>query len=453
MKSLTAREIASLAKGRISPIFAGEILIDNVVIDSRQARENSLFIAIKGELNDGHDYVREVVSSKNRVAMVNEEFSADLPNLIRVRNTVLGLGEIAANYRHRFNIPMVAITGSNGKTTVKEMLKSICSCYFGADNVLATNGNFNNHLGLPLTILGLNDQHKVAIFEMGMNHSGELDYLSKMAQPTMAVVNNVMFAHAGHFKSIAEIAAAKGEIYHGLDNKALACVDITNEYSQDWINNDIKAQIFSYGTEATGCFIKSIEDNTATYVTPCGELKISLRVLGQHNYYNALSAIVLAINLGCSLESIKAGLERYTGYKGRLELKNAFNGALIIDDTYNANPDSVKAALNAIQGLPRPYWFIFADLKELGIQELSFHEEVGRYISKSNIDMLITIGDLARHTAYFFDGEKIHFESNQDIVKYCLSNLPKNATLLIKGSNSMRLGEVAEDLSLGRKIF
>lgn len=454
MLKISAKEIAQMAEGELSKSFDCDAIIKQIVIDSRQVKENSLFVAICGDTNDGHNYVRQVVEKSGNFAIVNADFPLELPNLIRVSDTTLALGKLAANYRKKFAIPIAAITGSNGKTTVKEMVKSICDREFGKEHVLATSGNLNNHLGLPLTILELKQSHKVAIFEMGMNHSGELDYLSKIGHPTVAIINNVMFAHAGHFGCIEDIARAKGEIYHGLNDGGIACIDISSEYTKLWLDNDIKqCKTFVYGKEETNCYLKSIEDGVGYYITPLGELEIKLRVLGQHNYYNALTAIALTVNLGCSLKSIKNGLESYSGYKGRLELKNAFNGALIIDDTYNANPDSVKAALNAIQGLPRPYWFIFADLKELGIHEFEFHREIGEYAEAANVDMFLTVGDLAAHAAKFFSRDKIHFATNQDIVKYCLTNLPKNATLLIKGSNSMHLGEVAEELSLGRKIL
>ena len=450
MRKLDARQLVNLCNGIASEVFAEDGAINSVVIDSRKVSDGSLFIAIVGENHDGHDYVAQVIARGNTYALVNADFALDLPNLIRVKDTTQALGLLASNYRQLFTIPVVAITGSNGKTTVKEMLRSVCQTHFGIEHVLATSGNLNNHWGMPLTLLELNDNHKVAIIEMGMNHAGELDYLSKLAKPTLAVVNNVMFAHIGQFKSLAEIADAKGEIYNGLARDGIACIDVSNPFSKQWGTKAelTTAKIFDYGTAESGCYLAQFTEIGARYITPSGELEVSLQILGQHNYFNALTVIALAINLGCSLSSIKIGLENYTGYSGRLERKKAFNGALIVDDTYNANPDSVRAALKAISVLPRPYWFIFADLKELGSGELDFHREIGEQIQEDGVDHLLTIGSLARHAAKYFNGAKIHFESNQDIVKYCLSELPKSGTLLIKGSHSMRLNEVADQLTL-----
>lgn len=453
MRELNVQQIIKMCDGITADRFAVKGVINNVVIDSRKVSDGSLFIAIVGENHDAHDYVAQVIARGNTYALVNDNFKTDLPNLIRVKDTTHALGVLASNYRQLFTIPVVAITGSNGKTTVKEMLCCVCQTHFGAAHVLATSGNLNNHWGMPLTLLGLNDNHKIAIIEMGMNHAGELDYLSKLAKPTLAVVNNVMFAHIGQFKSLAEIADAKGEIYNGLADDGVACLDIGSTFIENWLDKPELAnrKIFNYGTAESGCYLAEFTKTGARYITPLGELEINLRILGKHNYFNALTVIALAINLGCSLNSIKTGLENYTGYSGRLERKTAFNGALVVDDTYNANPDSVKAALKAISELPRPHWFIFGDLKELGSGELDFHREIGEQIQGDGIDCLLTVGNLAKHAAKYFNGTKIHFESNQDIVKYCLSELPSNGTVLIKGSHSMNLAEVAKMLASPRQ--
>ncbi|MEN9946445.1 MAG: hypothetical protein RLZZ293_831 [Pseudomonadota bacterium] len=447
MSKLLSGNLVNWCNGVASKHFDLNIVLNKVVIDSRQANEKCLFVAISGENHDGHDYVAEVIERGN-FALVKHDYPLELPNLIRVNDTCLALGEIASKYRQQFDLQVVAITGSNGKTTVKEMLKSIAIEQFGADQVLATTGNLNNHLGVPLTLLNLTAQHKVAIIEMGMNHSGELSYLSKLAKPTLAIVNNVLLAHAGHFSSIEEIAQAKAEIYNGLIPNGIACIDQTSPFINYFLANITNQQIIKpYASSSSDCYIEQISPNGANYVTSHGNIKLKLKVLGEHNYFNAQSAIILALNLNCSLEAIKHGLENYTAYSGRLEPKTAFNGALIIDDSYNANPDSVKAALYAIAHLPRPHWFIFADLKELGSFELTLHEEIGKFIEQQKLDCLITTGELAKHSAKFVTTQKHHFAQNLDVVNYCLANLPAQGTLLIKGSNSMRLGEIVKSLS------
>lgn len=448
MEQISLRQLIEFIDCVASKDFAFDGYITQVTLDSRKVSNHTLFIAVKGDNHDGHDYVKNVVTNSTSYALVNENYPDELPNLIRVKDTTLALGEISANYRQMFQIPVVAITGSNGKTTVKEMLRSVCNKQFGVEHVLATSGNLNNHWGMPQTLLQLNKNHQVAIIEMGMNHTGEIDYLTNLAKPTIAVINNVLFAHAGFFRDVASIAKAKGEIYHGLTDDGIACIDISNKFAESWLENDIKTQrIFQYGNRATECYIDKLDDDKATYVTPLGILDIKLQILGKHNYINALTVIALAINIGCSLASIKSGLENYTGFKGRLEQKKSYNGALIIDDTYNANPDSVRAALDAIKNLPKPHWFILGDLKELGEREIQFHHEIGEYINSVTIDQLITVGNLAQYAAEKYSRTKIHFDKNDDVVQYCIDNLPSNATLLVKGSNSTKLYDVVEKLT------
>ena len=478
---LTLNTVGLMCGGDLSANADPDLIIRDVVIDSREAKPGSLFVAIIGENLDGHDYVEAAFANGASAALVHLRYagrnaqpltpeerraSTRIPRgVIYVEDTVKALGLLARSYRQQFNIPIVGITGSNGKTTTKEMLKSICNQEFGEQHVLATAGNLNNHLGLPLTLLKLNDEHKVAIIEMGMNHAGELDYLTNIAKPTIAVVGNVMLAHAGFFNDINDIAKAKGEIYHGLVDDGIACVNLTVVEHDMWLQDlhNKKVKVVPYGTEQSGYYIQSDINmdsslphesdrqndnahNAFTLVTPLGSAKIELQILGKHNQSNALTAATLAINMGCSLKSIIVGLSMYTGYKGRLERKKAFNGALIIDDTYNANPESVKAAILAIQNLPKPHWFIFADLKELGKFANDAHKEIGEFAATHGIDLLLTYGELANTAGDMFTGEQLHFKTREDIVEYCLHNLPAPATLLLKGSNSMGLDKVVAGL-------
>lgn len=453
--NLTLIEIAKMCGGVLSPDSNESLPINNVIIDSRNAQDNNLFVAITGENHDGHSFVGEVLNKVNAAALVSKTqilkldvASAKLPNLIYVEDTIKALGQLAGSYRQKFKIPVVGITGSNGKTTVKEMLKSICDVQFGADHVLATSGNYNNNIGMPLSLLRLSSVTKVAIIEMGMNHAKELDYLTHISQPTIAVVNNVFLAHAGFFNAIEDIARAKAEIYHGLLYDGIACINKAEPLYPIFEENvSASNPRFYFGDVESGCYIKSsTPDGVMNVVTAKGELHIQLKLLGSHNQYNALSAIALALNLNCDLTNIEKGLNNFTGYIRRLEKKMAFNGALIIDDSYNANPASVKAAIMAIKNLPKPHWFIFADLRELGKFAKAAHEEIGRFATDKEIDKFLTVGELASIANTTFNGDKLHFASNQDIVKYCRENLPKEATLLIKGSSSTNLKEVVNGL-------
>ena len=442
---LSLKEVANMCGGRLSLDSNPSQLIENVVIDSREVVPGTLFVAIKGEKQDGHDYVATCFTQGAVAALISTGETINQPNLIHVDDTVKALGLLAHNYRLKFNIPVVGITGSNGKTTVKEMLKSICEREFGEQHVLATSGNLNNHLGMPLTLLKLNKQHKVAIIEMGMNHAGELANLSALAKPTIAVVNNVMLAHAGFFADLSDIAKAKGEIYSGLGTDGIACINLTSPYIDLWRLH--RGQTIGFASPDSICYLSNSGLNgEIVLTTSAGKIKTTLQVLGEHNKANAVTAATLALLLKCHLDNISLGLASYTGYKGRLEKKTAFNGALIIDDSYNANPDSVKAAILAISQLPKPHWFIFADLRELGKFTDAAHEEIGIFAANNGIDCLLTVGVFTKTTDSVFKGNKMHFESNQDIVEYCKQYLPAESTLLVKGSNSMNLTQVVAKL-------
>jgi UDP-N-acetylmuramoyl-tripeptide--D-alanyl-D-alanine ligase len=529
MINLTLAQIAKMCDGRLitqydsgtqgndsTSVDADNILVNQVVIDSRQvtvpqcnddshnsSQNNSgtLFVAIIGETQDGHKFVNQSIANGAVACLVshlhestnfssstgslnaNSSTIATHSNFIVVSDTTKALGLLAANYRKLFNIPVVAITGSNGKTTVKEMLRSICNIEFGADHVLATEGNLNNHWGLPLTLLRLDNQHKVAILEMGMNHAGELDYLSNMAKPTIAIVNNAMRAHVEFFKNVEDVAKAKGEIYHGLMVNGIACINISDPLCDIWKAAADRKNIFAYRTvdnkankhdvkHDSQCYLKDVSpDGTLTIVALDSEFSVKLQVLGGHNQANAIAVTALAINIGCGIDSIRQGLESFTGYKRRLERKMAFNGGLIIDDSYNANPDSVKAAILAIQTLPQPYWFIFGDLGELGAMAETWHREIGEFARDNNISTLLTIGELAKiggdsFTAQFIQKnienivsiekkqhghnvnnlQHLHFADNQAIIDYCREHLPNKVTLLIKGSRSMKLDTIVDAL-------
>ena len=443
--NLTLQEIALMSGGTLSVGSDLSLLIDNVVIDSRIAKDNSLLVAIKGGKSDGHDFIANAVAKFKVGALVDKSYYEStlsstkvLPNLILVDDTIKALGLLAKNYRETLTIPIVGITGSNGKTTVKEMLNLICESEFGVGNVLATEGNLNNHIGMPLTILKIKPKHKVAIIEMGMNHSGELTYLSNIAKPNIATINNIMLAHAGNFNDLEDIATAKGEIFSGLMDDGVAYINQSSPYQDLWQNHPGKNIYF--GKPGSICYIKYSDTGSKfTLDGVLGEINCELKVLGEHNKLNAMTASALAIALHCSSKNIQQVLNNYKGYKGRLERKEAFNGALIIDDSYNANPDSVKVAILSIKDLPKPHWFVFADLGELGKFSKDSHAEIANFATQNGIDCLLSYGEDSKITHSVFKGTKMHFTSIEDIVKYCYEHLPKSATLLIKGSNSMNL--------------
>lgn len=447
--NINLETVAKYVKGKLSANSSNLRIIKSVSIDSRSLQVGGLYIALKGEKFNGNDFINKCFQNGAVACITSDEKYLTIPNVIYVLDTLVALGQLASCYRNQFNIPIIAITGSNGKTTLKEMLFNVCKLEFGAKHVLATKGNLNNHIGVPLTLLELDVMHKVAIIEMGMNHKGEIDYLTRITRPNMAIINNVMLSHIGFFKSIREIFEAKGEIFQGLAYNGIACINTNiNEY-QDYItaierlNRNIK--IYKYGKLGDSCYIENFIKNGAIIQVNEHKIQINLNVLGKHNYYNALSAIALSVNINIPTSIIVKGLNTYLGFDRRLEKKIAFNNATIIDDTYNASPDSTKAALLILEEFKSPKWFIFANMAELGEMSQHLHEGIGEF-ANGKVDFLITIGELARFTYSKFLGSKLHFDNNVGVIQYCKNNLPVNATLLIKGSKITHMEQIVKEL-------
>ena len=416
----------------------------------------SLFVAIVGDNNNGHNFIQSSFDNGANSAIVNHTHDVMYPNCIIVEDTTLALGLLAKNYRNTFtNIPIVAITGSNGKTTIKEMLKKVCEVEFGEEHVLASKNSFNNQWGVPLTILQIRPTHKVVILEMGMNHHGELHYLSEIAHPTIATVNNVLLSHVGFFKDLTDIAHAKGEIYDGIHGDNVALINTQVPYHTMWVANlrQRNCKMVRFGSDGELCYLQNVDDDgNINIMTKNGEVKFKLNVLGDHNIYNSVTVLALSILIGCSISSIESGLKQYTPYSHRMEKFSAFNGAIIIDDSYNGNPDSVKSAILAVAKLPKPLWMVFGDLGELGAYTESEHIKLGEFMHSHHVDNLLTIGQYTLLTGNKYIectgdiNSWCHFESIDNIVQYCKSNLPENATLLVKGSNSMQLWQVVNQL-------
>ena len=351
-------------------------------------------------------------------------------------------------------MPLVGITGSNGKTTVKEMLGSILRAHVGADAVLMTAGNFNNDIGLPLTLLGLNAAHRYAVIEMGMSHPGELTNLSALARPDVALVNNALRAHLGGFDSVEGIAQAKAEIFSGLSEQGIAVINQDDDNRAVFESAAGTHRILRFGLNSGDVYAKGhnlgIDGSTVTIASPAGEIDVRLPVPGEHNVKNALAATTLALALEIPTSAISRGLMSFVAVKGRLQKKNAINGATVIDDTYNANPDSMKAGLDVLSRMRAPRWFVMGDIGELGDTAPALHAEVGAAAAQLGIEMLLTLGDISRNAAQAFGERAKHFDQIEDLLAYLDGNLPAGATVLIKGSRFMRMERIVDHL-VGKK--
>jgi UDP-N-acetylmuramoyl-tripeptide--D-alanyl-D-alanine ligase len=429
--------------------FAGEdVLFTSVGTDSRAVTQGQLFVALRGENFDGHAFAQQSLTQGAVAAMVSTA-SDNLSAALVVEDTRLALGELAAYWRGKFDLPVIAITGSNGKTTVKEMLAAILrSVTQETDAVLATQGNLNNDIGLPLTLLKLRDQHRYAVVEMGMNHAGEIAYLTNIGRPDVALVNNATQAHMAGLGSVEAIAQAKGEIFSGLTRDGIAVINADDAFAPLWKGLATPHKVLTFGVEnpadVSACYQLDDCSSRIDLQTPKGAAALRLSVPGLHNVRNALAAASAALAIGIPLQVIVQGLENYSGVQGRLQYKAGINGAQVIDDTYNANPASMKAAIDVLAARAGEKWLVLGDMGELGEDAATMHAEIGRYARQAGIHALFALGNLSRETVAAFGMGAQHYEDMQTLVEDLLQGMQSTMTVLVKGSRFMRMERVAD---------
>jgi UDP-N-acetylmuramoyl-tripeptide--D-alanyl-D-alanine ligase len=421
-----------------------------VTTDSRDIRPGDLFIGIRGDRFDGQAFAGQALAAGAAAAMVSDEsaVSSAGASLLVVPDTRLALGQLAAAWRANFRIPLVAVTGSNGKTTVKEMLASILRAASAADAVLATRGNLNNDIGVPLTLLELKPQHRYAVIEMGMNHAGEIRYLTRLAAPDVALVNNAAPAHIEFFGSLEGIARAKGEIFEGLAQGGTAVINADDRHAGLWRELAGGHRVVDFGIERSAKVSASYRlrwlESEIVVKTPLGEARAVLKAPGLHNVRNALAASAAAVALQVPAQAIARGLERYAGVKGRLQQKAGLNGATLIDDTYNANPESARAAIAVLAQAPGKKLLVFGDMGELGAGASEMHAEIGRFAREQGIGRLFALGEHAAYAARAFGAGARHFARIEDLLAEAESTLAPGVTVLVKGSRFMQMERVVK---------
>ena len=445
MASLSLNESAIAMRGQLLGLDG---LWSGVCTDSRAVAPGQLFFALSGEHFDGHDFVDAVLAA-GAVAVVVERAMAGAGSQIVVDDSRLALGRLAAAWRQRFPIPMLAITGSNGKTTVKEMVTAIAQAAVGAARVHATQGNFNNEIGLPLTLLRLNELHACAVLEMGMNHPGELRYLSGLAQPTVALINNAQAAHLQGLGSVAAVATAKGELYEGLAANGMGILNADDVHAPLWRSLLGSRNRLEFGLaqgDVRADWQAQGQGSAITLHTPQGSLSLQLPAPGEHNVRNACAATAAALALGFDLDAVRAGLEGFAGVKGRLQRKAGFQGAQIIDDSYNANPGSVQAAIAVLRAEAGTRLLVLGDIGELGDDSLRLHRELGEIARAAGLDGLFTLGEHMRaaHEAYGAGAQHAH--SAEELVELIRPQLAAGVTVLVKGSRFMKMERVVAGL-------
>ncbi len=444
-----------------------------VCTDSRSVKAGELFIALRGENFDGHDYVVAALGAGAAAAMVEAKWVAEfarrtkteakggpLPLLV-VADTRLALGRLAAYWRGRFELPLIAVTGSNGKTTVKEMCAAILRAQARAAGldpaaaVLATAGNLNNDIGMPLTLLKLNAGHRAAVIEMGMNHPGEIAYLTNIAHPSVAVVTNAQRAHLAGLGSIKAVAQAKGEIFSGLADAGTAVINDDDAHAALWRELAGSHRIIGFslegaagsGAKVTGELGQRAFGSRLQLSTPAGAAAVELRLPGRHNAANALAATAACLAAGADLAAVVAGLSGYAGAKGRLQRRPAMNAATLIDDSYNANPDSMRAAIDVLAALPGKKILVIGDMGEIGAAAAQFHDEIGGYAKSMGIDRLLAVGEQTATAVRNFDGGGSHFKNVTALIESLRRLLDADTTVLVKGSRFMKMERVVDAIA------
>ena len=435
-------------------VYGSRVGISGVTIDSRAVATGDLFVAIVGERYDGHSYVEDAMRKGAVAALTARRVEAQLPiPQVVDGDTRIALGKLAADWRSRFALPLVALTGSNGKTTVKEMVASILAEYVAGTPgaVLATQGNFNNDIGMPLTLLALRPTHRYAVIELGMNHVGEIEYLSRLAAPTIALVNNAQRAHIGMLGSVEAVARAKGEIYSGLGLGGIAIVNADDPFAGYWKGLNAGRRVVSFGLgtsdSARPDVQVSAEGAQARFVTPADAFVATLQVAGEHNLRNAAAACAVAHALEIPPHAIQEGLSRFKGVPGRLQRRAGRKGAVLIDDTYNANPESMKAALAVLSLESGRRIFVMGDMGELGETAAELHAEVGRFARELKIDEFLALGPQSMNAVEAFGPQARHFAGREALLEALEARLRSGTVILVKGSRFMQMEHVADALA------
>jgi UDP-N-acetylmuramoyl-tripeptide--D-alanyl-D-alanine ligase len=426
---------------------ASDLHFDGVSTDTRTIGKGQLFVAIRGERFDGHDFLATAQERGAAAALVDERHAGKAPlPLLVADDTRRALGRLGRNWRLRFAPAVVAITGSNGKTTTKEMLASILRRHAGEGAVLATPGNLNTDIGVPMTLLGLRASHRYCAIELGMNHPGEIALLADIARPTVALVNNAQREHLEFMQSVEAVAAENASVFGALADDGTAVLNAEDAMAGVFREKAGRRRRVEFGIaagEVTGRYALKPLESEIVVSTPSGEARATLAIPGLHNVRNALAAAACAHAAGIPAEAIGAGLAAFRPYAGRLQLKKTAAGATLIDDSYNANPDSVRAAIDVLASCPGPTALVLGDMGEVGEKGPEFHAEVGRYAKEKGINVLLAFGSSSRDSVVAFGEGARHFEDWNEIPS-CLKDA---RTMLVKGSRFMRMERVVSALT------
>jgi UDP-N-acetylmuramoyl-tripeptide--D-alanyl-D-alanine ligase len=444
------------------------ISISQVGSDSRQIQSGELFIALSGDRFDAHDFLGDVATAGASAALIShkEKCPTNLP-AVCVQDVKQGLGDLAKAWRAQFSIPVALVTGSNGKTTVKEMIASIFKAATGEECTLVTKGNFNNDIGLPLTLLRMRSTDRLAVIELGMNHPGETAELALIAQANIALINNAQREHQEFMATVEAVVKEHATALSALPADGVAVFPADSEFSTVWHQAAAGRKVIDFALSTDSALVKAsvtgklLISGRIEISTELGKLEVQLNTLGNHNVRNALAASAVALGAGLSLEQIKAGLESFVPVNGRMQSKPLNTGRTLIDDSYNANPDSVRAAIDALKQSGNASWLVLGDMGEVGDQGPAFHEEVGAYAAEQGISKLFALGEQCKFAVQGFnDSQKTqlangatHFTTLDQLLEELNEALADQEAskqlhldILVKGSRFMRMERVVQAL-------
>ncbi|GAB6047459.1 UDP-N-acetylmuramoyl-tripeptide--D-alanyl-D-alanine ligase [Methyloparacoccus murrellii] len=445
---MTLGELADLMPGATLTGEAGRPF-RAISTDTRHLPEEAVFFALHGERFDAHDFADQAVASGALALVVERPLAFAVPQIV-VPDTRLALGAAAAGWRARFDIPVIAVTGSNGKTTVTQMLAGILATAAGEDGRLSTRGNLNNDIGLPLTLFRLRPEHRYAVVELGMNHPGEIAYLAGIAQPTVALVNNAQREHQEFMGTVEATAHENGAAIAALPADGVAVFPADDDCAPVWRELAGARRILDFGFRqpaAVGARFAPIPGGLHLSLNmPEGPIECRLQLAGAHNAHNAAAAASAALAAGIAPAIIRRGLEAFTPVSGRGVIRRATAGATVIDDSYNANPDSVRAAIELLAGLTGTRVLVLGDMGEVGNQGPAFHAEIGGYARERGLETLLALGEQTRAAVAAFGGPAEHCAGIETLIEAARRLSGPGATLLVKGSRFMRMERVVEAL-------
>lgn len=428
----------------------GSVRFTSVSTDTRCAQAGCVFFALRGERFDAHDFVAQAVAAGAVALVVERRVDAACPQIV-VPDTRRALGAGAAAWRARFAVPLIAVTGSNGKTTVTQMIGSILASAYGQARRLATRGNLNNDIGVPLMLWELAERHRAAVLELGMNRPGEIAYLAQLAKPTVAVVNNAQREHQEFLHSVEATAHENGAAIAALPPAGVAVFPADDACAPIWRAAAGARRVIDFALGADAAVTATVEPTAAgsrlSIATPQGLIDTSIRAPGAHNVRNALAATAACLAIGVPVAAIAAGLAAFAPIEGRGIRLSTASGAALIDDTYNANPDSMRAAIDVLAAAPAPRVLVIGDMGEVGRQGPAFHREIGAYAASRGIDALLATGELSREAVAAFGANARHASDIDALIAAAAAAAAPGATLLVKGSRFMRMERVVQALA------